>query len=214
MIDAIATFEESFDVEWAIPPAPHFQLFREGFVSFIDTRKHENIDWMRLNPEKLSNSITLLIDADDPEILSRIVRAARDLRKDNPFTLYQIVLTSETRIPSEKLVERIRDAFLNPEHYYELLNSYSPDPQTSYHTRIFFATRNFTLAYRALEEAQDMETMIVLNSRGGYNADRLAELLPYVVFDKQSLPFDRLYELISIYADFPHMLVEAPDGLF
>lgn len=214
MIDAIATFEESFDVEWAIPPAPHFQLFREGFVSFIDTRKPENIDWMRLNPEKLSNSITLLIDADDPEILSRIVRAARDLRKDNPFTLYQIVLTSETRIPSEKLVERIRDAFLNPEHYYELLNSYSPDPQTSYHTRIFFATRNFTLAYRALEEAQDMETMVVLNSRGGYNADRLAELLPYVVFDKQSLPFDRLYELISIYADFPHMLVEAPDGLF
>lgn len=214
MVDSIAAFEESFDVEWAMPPAPHFHLFKDGFVSFIDTRKPENIDWMRLNPEKLSNSITLLVDADDPEILARIVRAARDLRKDNPFTLYQIVLTSETRIPSEKLVERIRDSFLNPEHYYELSNSFSPDPQTSYHTRMFFATRNFTLAYRALEEAQDMETMVVLNGKGGYNADRLAELLPYVVFDKQSLPFDRLYELISIYADFPHMLIEAPDGLF
>ncbi len=214
MVDSIAAFEESFDVEWAMPPAPHFQLFKEGFVSFIDTRKPENIDWMRLNPEKLSSSITLLIDSDDPEILARIVRAARDLRKDNPYTLYQIVLTSETRIPSEKLVERIRDAFLNPEHYYELANSFSPDPQTSYHTRMFFATRNFTLAYRALEEAQDMETMVVLNGKGGYNADRLAELLPYVIFDKQSLPFDRLYELISIYADFPHMLIEASDGLF
>jgi len=214
MVDSIAAFEESFDVEWAMPPAPHFHLFKEGFVSFIDTRKPENIDWMRLNPEKLSSSITLLVDSDDPEILARIVRAARDLRKDNPYTLYQIVLTSETRIPSEKLVERIRDAFLNPEHYYELANSFSPDPQTSYHTRMFFATRNFTLAYRALEEAQDMETMVVLNGKGGYNADRLAELLPYVVFDKQSLPFDRLYELISIYADFPHMLIEAPDGLF
>jgi len=78
---------------------------------------------------------------------------------------------------------------------------------------MFFATKNFTLAYRALEEAQDMETMVVLNSRGGYNADRLAELLPYVIFDKQTLPFDRLYELISIYADFPHMLIEAPEGL-
>ena len=213
MVDAIATFEESFDVEWTMPPAPHFQLFKEGFVSFIDTRKLENIDWMRLNPEKLSNSITLLVDADDPETLSRIVRAARDLRKDNPFTLYQIVLTSETRIPSEKLVDRVRDAFLNPEHYYELANSFSPDPQTNYQTRMFFATKNFTLAYRALEEAQDMETMVVLNSRGGYNADRLAELLPYVIFDKQTLPFDRLYELISIYADFPHMLIEAPEGL-
>jgi len=88
--------------------------------------KPENIDWMRLNPEKLSNSITLLVDADDPEILSRVVRAARDLRKDNPYTLYQIVLTSETRIPSEKLVERIRDAFMNSAHYYELMNSFPP----------------------------------------------------------------------------------------
>lgn len=213
MVDAVAAFEESFDVEWAMPPSPHFQLFKEGFVSFIDTRKPENIDWMRLNPEKLSSSITLLVDADDPEILARIVRAARDLRKDNPYTMYQIVLTSDTRIPSEKLVERVKDAFLNPDHYYELANSFSPDPQMSYHTRMFFATKNFTLAYRALEEAQDMETMIVLNGRGGYNADRLAELLPYVIFDKQALPFDRLYELISIYADFPHMLIEAPDGL-
>ncbi|HOE75629.1 MAG TPA: radical SAM protein [Rectinema sp.] len=214
MVDAISAFEESFDVEWAMPPAPHFQLFKEGFVSFIDFRKPENIDWMRLNPEKLSNSITLLIDADDPETLSRVVRAARDLRKDNPYTLYQIVLTSETRIPSEKLVERIRDAFLNSDHYYELLNSFSPDPQTSYQTRIFFATKNFALAYRALEEAQDMETMVILSGKGGYNSDRLSELLPYVIFDKLSLPFDRLYELISIYADFPHMLIEAPEGLF
>jgi len=176
MVDAISAFEESFDVEWAMPPSPHFQLFKEGLVSFIDVRKPENIDWVRLNPEKLSNSLTLLVDADDPEILSRLVRAARDLRKDNPFTLYQIVLTSDTRIPSEKLVERIRDAFLNPEHYYELVNSFSPDPQTSYQARMFFATKNFALAYRALEEAQDMETMVVLTGRRGYNADRLAEL--------------------------------------
>lgn len=214
MVDAIAAYEESFDIEWALPPSPHFHLFKEGFVSFIDTRRPENIDWMRINPEKLSNSITLLVDADDPEILVRLVRAARDLRKDNPFTLYQIVLTSETRIPSEKLVARIRDAFLSPDHYYELAHSFSPDPQTSYQTRMFFATRNFSLAYRALDEAQDMETMVILGGKGGYNADRLAELLPYVIFDKSTLPFDRLYELITIYADFPHMLIEAPEGLF
>jgi hypothetical protein len=214
MVDAIAAYEESFDIEWALPPSPHFHLFKEGFVSFIDTRRPENIDWMRINPEKLSNSITLLVDADDPEILVRLVRAARDLRKDNPFALYQIVLTSETRIPSEKLVARIRDAFLSPDHYYELAHSFSPDPQTSYQTRMFFATRNFSLAYRALDEAQDMETMVILGGKGGYNADRLAELLPYVIFDKSTLPFDRLYELITIYADFPHMLIEAPEGLF
>ncbi|MCX7027515.1 MAG: B12-binding domain-containing radical SAM protein [Spirochaetes bacterium] len=214
LIDAVATFEESFDVEWAAPPSPHFAKERKGFVSFVDARKLENIEWLRMNPARLANSLTLLADAEDPESLSRLVRAARDLRKDNPYSIYQIVLTSDTRIPSERLVERIQDAFLYPDHYYELSHYFSPDPQEGYQTRMFFATRNFTLAYRAVEEAQDMETMIILSGKTGYNAERLSELLPYVVFDREGIPFDRLYELLSIYADFPQMLIEAPEELF
>lgn len=214
MIDAVTSFEESFDVEWAAPPAPHFSAEKNGFRAFVDTRKLENIDWMRLNPAKLSNSITLLADAEDPESLSRLVRAARDLRRDNPYTLYQIVLTSDTRIPSERLVERIQDAFIFPDHYYELAHFFSPDPQEGYQTRMFFATRNLSLAYRATEEAQDLETMVIITGKTGYNAERLSELLPYVVFDRERIPFDRLYELLSLYADFPHMLIEAPEDLF
>jgi radical SAM superfamily enzyme YgiQ (UPF0313 family) len=213
MIDSISAFEESFDVEWASPPSPHFAQEKKGFRSFIDTRKLENIDWMRLNPAKLADSITLLADADDPESLSRLVRAAKDMRRDNPYSLYQIVLASDTKIPSERLVERIQDAFVFSEHYYELSRYFSPDPQIGYQTRMYFATRNFSLAYRAIEEAQDMETMVVLSGKSGYNADRLAELLPYVIFDRETIPFDRLYELLTIYADFPHMLIEAPGTL-
>ncbi|HWR13059.1 MAG TPA: B12-binding domain-containing radical SAM protein [Rectinemataceae bacterium] len=214
MIDAIASFEESFDVEWAAPPSPHFTAEKRGYRAFIDTRKLENIDWMRLNPARLANSVTLLADADDPESLSRLVRAARDLRRDNPYTLYQIILTSDTRIPSERLVERIQDAFIYPDHYYELSHFFSPDPQEGYQTRMFFATKNFALAYRAIEEAQDLETMVIISGKAGYNAERLSELLPYVIFDRERIPFDRLYELLTLYADFPHMLIEAPEDLF
>ncbi|TXT49431.1 MAG: radical SAM domain-containing protein [Spirochaetes bacterium] len=214
MVDAVAAFEESFDVEWASPPAPHFAKEKFGFVSFIDARKIENIEWMRFNPAKMANSVTILLDADDPENLSRLVRAAKDFKRDNPYTLYQLVLASDTRIPSEKLVERLQDSFLQPDHYYELTHYFSPDPQEGYQTRMFFATKNFSLAYRAIEEARDLETMLILSGKGGYNADRLSELLPYVIFDREALAFDRLYELLSIYADFPHMLIEAPDELF
>jgi radical SAM superfamily enzyme YgiQ (UPF0313 family) len=214
MIDAIATFEDSFDREWASPPSPHFVDNKSGFRAFVDTRKSDNIDWMRLNPDKMANSITLLADADDPETLSRLVRVARDLRRDNPYSLYQIVLMSETRIPSEKLTERIQDAFLFPDHYYQLSRYLSPDPQEGFQTRMYFATKNFSLAYRAMEEAQDLETMVILSARGGYNAERLSELLPYVIFDKSTIPFDRLYELLGIYADFPNLLIEAPTELF
>jgi len=214
MADAVAAFEDGFDVEWAFPPAPHFREEEGGFRAFVDARSGENLDWMRLNPGRLANSITLLADADDPEGLSRLVRAARDLRRDNPFALYQIVLRSDTRFPSERLAARIRDAFANPEHYYELSRFFSLDPQPSYQARLFFATRNPSLAYRAMEEASDLETMLVLGGKGGFNADRLAEQLPFVAFDREILPFDRLYELMSIYAEYRHMLVEAPEELF
>ncbi|HTX73732.1 MAG TPA: B12-binding domain-containing radical SAM protein [Rectinemataceae bacterium] len=214
MADAVAAFEDGFDVEWAFPPAPHFAEEEEGFRAFVDARLGENLDWMRLNPAKLANSVTLLVDADDPEGLSRLVRAARHLRRDNPFTLYQVVLRSDTRYPSEKLSARIRDAFSSPEHYYELSRFFSLDPQASYQVRLFFATRNPSLAYRAMEEAADLETMLVLGGKGGFNADRLAEQLPFVAFDRESLPFDRLYELMSIYTEYRHMLVEAPEELF
>ena len=169
---------------------------------------------MRLNPGKLANSVTLLADADDPESVSRLARAARDLRRDNPFSLYQLVLYSDTRIPSEKLVARLCDAFYVPDHYYDLSRSFSLDPQTTYQTRMFFATKNPSLAFRCMEEAQDLETCLIIGGKSGFNADRLAEALPFVIFDRDSLPFDRLYELLSIYADYPHMLVEAAEEIF
>ncbi len=214
MADAVAAFEDGFDVEWAFPPSPRFREEEDGFRAFVDARRGEGLDWMRLNPGRLASSVTVLADADDPEGLSRLVRAARDLKRDNPFTLYQIVLRSDSRFPSEKLAARIREAFVKEDHYYELSRFFSLDPQPSYQARLFFATRNPSLAYRAMEEAQDMETMLVLTGKGGFNADRLAEQLPFVAFDRESMPFDRLYELMSVYADYRHMLVEAPEELF
>jgi hypothetical protein len=214
MRDAIGAFEDGFDVEWAYPPAPHFEEKVGGLKAFVDARRSENIDWMRLNPGKLSNSITLLVDSDDPEAVSRLSRAAKDLRRDNPFSLYQIVLYSDSRIPSEKLSQRLCEAFSFPDHYYDLSRSFSLDPQPSYQTRMFFASKNPSLAYRAMEEAQDLETCLIVGGKGGVNPDRLVEEMPFLIFDRASLAFDRLYEILSIYMDYPHMMVEAPEELF
>ena len=212
--DAIAAFEDGFDIEWAAPPAPHFAEYAHGFRAFVDARREADLDWTRLNPAKLANSLTFLVDADDPEGVARLARLARDLRRDNPFTLYQVVLCSDSRIPGEKLTQRLADAFAFRDHYYELSRFFSLDPQAGYQTRLFFATRNPSLAYRAMEEAQDLEACLVVGGKGGFNADRLAEQLPFVIFDRETLPFDRLYELMMIYTDFRHMLIEAPEELW
>lgn len=214
MSDAIAAFEDGFDVEWTSPPGPHFRETENGYRAFVDARREENLDWIRLNPAKLASSVTFLVDSDNPESIARLARIARDLRRDNPFTLYQIVLRSDSRIPGEKLVQRLADAFAFRDHYYELSRFFSLDPQAGYQTRMFFATRNPSLAYRAMEEAQDVETCLVVGGKGGFNADRLAEQLPFVIFDRDALPFDRLYELLMIYTEFRHMLIEAPEELW
>ena len=65
-----------------------------------------------------------------------------------------------------------------------------------------------------MEEASDLETILVIGGKGGFNADRLAEQMPFVAFDREALPFDRLYELMTIYWDLKRMLVEAPEELF
>jgi len=212
--DAIGAFEDGFNVEWASPPAPHFDLEKGGFRAFIDARRPDNIDWMRLNPAKLANSVTMLVDSDDPETVSRLCRAAKDLRRDNPFTLYQIVLYSNARIPSEKLTTRLCEAFYYSDHYYDLSRAFSLDPQPSYQTRMFFATKDPSLAFRAMEEAQDLETCLIVSGKQGINLDRLYEEMPFLIFDRSSLPFDRLYEILSIYVDYAHMLVEAPEELW
>ena len=58
-----------------------------------------------------------------------------------------------------------------------------------------------------------METCLLLG-KSGFNADRLADSLPFVIFDRETLPFDRLYELLTIYTDYPGMLIEAPEEAF
>ncbi len=214
MADAVAAFEDGFDVEWAFPPSPRFREEEDGFRAFVDARRGEGLG----RGQHLDLAAPRRVHCPRPRAKNDaepgLVRAARDLKRDNPFTLYQIVLRSASRFPSEKLAARIREAFVKEDHYYELSRFFSLAPQPSYQARLFFATRNPSLAYRAMEEAQDMETMLVLTGKGGFNADRLAEQLPFVAFDRESMPFDRLYELMSVYADYRHMLVEAPEELF
>ncbi|TFG80930.1 MAG: hypothetical protein E4H20_10615, partial [Spirochaetales bacterium] len=161
-LDAVADFEESFDVAWGTPVAPDFRPTRGGHVSFVDLREPGSLDAFLVSPEKMASSITLLLDADNPERSARVARAARDLRKENPYCLWQIVLHSDNTIPGDGMISRLTDAFSMPEHYFELGRLYSLDPQPTFQTRLFFSTRSEALAHRALREYQGLETVLVL----------------------------------------------------
>ena len=215
-LDAVADFEESFDVAWGAPVAPGFKPERGGSVSFADARAtaapRASPDALLVAPDRLASSVTILLDADDPERVARVARAARELRKENPYCLWQIVLRSDAGIPPSSMVERLTDAFSMPEHYFELSRLYSLDPQPDFQVRTFFATTSEALALAALRERQDLETVFALGD--ALPGARLLESLPFLAFDRDAAPFELLYDVMSAYRDYPDLLVEAPRSLF
>ncbi|MCX7024974.1 MAG: radical SAM protein [Spirochaetes bacterium] len=215
--DAIAAFEESFDVAWAEPIAPHFAVEDKGYVAFADLRVDGAIDRLLMEPSRLSDSLTLLLPADDPERCARAARAAPELRRENPFTMYQIVLHSDTGIPGENIVARLQSAFLQPDHYYDLSRIMSLDPQKSFQTRLFFATKSAPLAIEALSRAQDLETAFILEPGAPASERAFAKVLesvPFMIVDRDRTPFELLYRVMTAYRDYPDLIVEAPSGIF
>jgi hypothetical protein len=212
LLDAVADFEESFDVAWGLPVVPTFKPDRGGFTAFADLRPASALDALLVAPERLASSVTLLLDADDTDRTDRVSRAARDLRKENPYTLWQIVLFSNAGIPSSGTVKKLADAFSMPEHYFELSRLYSLDPQPDFQVRAFFATSSEALALVSLRERQDLETIFTLGS--AMPGARLLEAIPFLAFDRDAAPFELLYDIMSAYRIYPELLVEAPRSLF
>lgn len=216
LLDAVADYEESFDVALGSPVAPTFKPERGGYACFADLRSGrggaDGLDALLVAPERLASSVTLLLDADDPERAARVARAARDLRRENPFCLWQIALASDSGLPPAGTVRRLADAFSMPEHYFELSRLFALDPQPDYQVRCFFVTGSEALALATLRERPDVETLFVLGD--AMPGARLVESLPFLAFDREACPFELLYDVMSAYRDYPDLLVEAPRRLF
>ncbi|HUW70439.1 MAG TPA: hypothetical protein VMX33_09400 [bacterium] len=211
-LDSVADFEESFDVAWGAPVAPNFKPERGGYIAFADMRMPAALDTLLVSPERIASSITLLLDADDTESINRVVRAAKDMRKENQYTLWQFVLYSDAGIPKESMVAPLVDAFAMPEHYFELSRLYSLDPQPEFQVRLFFATTSEALALVSLRDRQDLETVFVLGD--SMPGAKLTEALPFLAFDRESASFELLYDVMSAWRAYPELLVEAARPLF
>jgi hypothetical protein len=218
MADAVAAFEESFDLEWGPFARPHFAREAAGFTAMLPMREREAVERACFAPETMANSITVVIDSDDDEQLTRAARAASIMRQANPHALYQIVLYSNLRLPKARATSRIVDAFANPDHYFEHSHYFSRDPQKSWQTRVFFATRDPGLAADALESGSPLEIALVWGE--GASPERhpdfeyLAEMRPFAIYDRDTLSSDSMRDLVAWYADYRDLMLEAPASLF
>ncbi len=211
MLDAVADFEESFDVALFPPISPLFKESRKGFISCVDTRKPGAIDSLLVNQGNLANSITLVVDADNPEQIHRLAAVSTSLGRENPFALWQIVLCSENSIPSAKTQKKLQDAFSVADHFLDLTRLYSLDPQTTYQTRLFFATSSESLALHAIHADRELETIFILGNT--MPSPKLVETMPFLAFDREYAGFELLYDVMSAYRNFPDLLIEAPRSI-
>ena len=206
-LDALGDFEESFDIAVSPPVRPCLQSERNGYAACVDLRKPGAFDQLLVNPERLANSVTILVDADNPELLKRLGTMAPDLRRENPYTLWQLVLCSDNSIPSDAAQLALTEAFVMPEHYFELQHLFSLDPQNTWQLRLFFATNSEALALRALHESRELETIFII--RDSLPGLKLLEANPFIAFNKDRLGFELLYDLMNSYRNFQDLLLES-----
>ncbi len=212
IINAIADFEDSFDLAWVPVISPSFSELKGGFISSVKIKTVADIELMLHYPEKLAASVSLILSADNTDAISRFINAARDIRKENPYILWQFVLCSDTRLPSKKTLEALMDAFYMPEHYYELSRIFSLDAQASSQARFFFATKNEALALTAVEEHAYLETVFVIER--ALPGQKLLDSQVFIAFNPDALRFEKLYDVMNAYRDYPELLLEYSSKLF
>lgn len=206
-IDALGDFEESFDVAVNPPVRPCLTPEMHGFVTCVDTRARGALDQLLVQQERLANSLSLIIDADNPESIKRLIAMAGDLRRENSYTLWQLILYSDISIPSDQTQIALTDAFAMVDHYFEMQHMFSLDPQTTWQTRLFFATSSEGLALRALHEFRELETIYVI--KNDLPSMKLIEATPFLAFNREQLGFERLYDVMSLYRNFQDLLIDS-----
>ena len=216
LLAAIRGIEERFGTEFFPPVLPRFRNAHDGLIEFIDLRPGR-ADCARAgqppaadllaHPERLANSLTLLLDAavvESSELLDDL--AARLLRL-SPHSLFQLVIASDAPI-SPAALERAAEAFHYPAHYFNQANWFNDDPQGRFSIRLFrLASR--AAAADALASGQTGEACecIVhfhpdLLSRG----ERLLEERPLLLLDGPVAPAAER-ELATLYRGLERMLL-------
>lgn len=212
IINAIADFEDSFDLAWAPLVSPSFLATRGAYISFIKLQDDKDIDILLVNPEKLASSVTILIDMGNDSLISRLLQVAENVCKENPYNLWQLVFYSNTKLPKKNLIDALRDAFHMPVHYYELSRIFSMDIQASYQVRLFFATKNENLAMTVINDYSFVETIFVMDQ--DMPGQKLIATLPFLTFQPAAISFEKLYDIMNAYRDYPELLLESSEQLF
>lgn len=207
---AVEMVEHKLGIEFFPPIIPHFRNFQPGRIHFLDLRQKASrqIDVLYRYPEQVGHSLTILVNQD--LILGtgqpRLVELGNKLRKENPFTLVQLVLDLDA-IPEKKDLEPLIQAFYRPDHYFNHIHRYKIDTQNMYSLRFFHLTADLNIADKYLYQPLFCELALRYSAALLSKGMDLLESYPLLLVDS-SIPQSHLEQLKRHYINFEQFLVD------
>ena len=183
---SIREAEGRFGIDFFPPVPPHFRDECGGFAGFIDLRRQAAFEETRAQPQRLANSLTLLLAARQLRIPGFGEALGAWFLRVTPNSLFQVVVESDSPLAPED-EDMLGEAFHEPGHWFNQAHLFSPDPQGRFSVRLF-----------RLAKGSDAAAVIARSRAAGETADLVMRAGPRLL--EKGRP--------TLRAEMPFLLVE------
>lgn len=202
---AVEMVEHKMDMEFFPQVIPRFENLHPTYIHFLDLREKADfqLEILYRRPERVGGSLTILVD--EKTGTGNLVELANRLRKENPCTLVQLVIDSET-IPREDLIRELEAAFYHPRHYFNHIHHYKIDPQGKYSFRVFHLTGSLETAESYLDCPRHCDLVLRYTPRLPERGRDILEEKPVLLVDSP-IAEEEAEELKQMYEGFENFLI-------
>ncbi len=201
----IENIQYKLDIEFFPPIIPRFANFHSWFVHFLDLRQNSHALWDNLfdHPWRIGHSLTIMVG--EPVDWEKLCRFGLSLKNSNPFTLVQLVVDSPT-IPPQDEINRLKEAFYNPLHFFNHIHHFKIDAQETYSFRMYHATDRLETAFKYLEEPLYCDLIVRFTPTFLRKGRKILEEKPILLVEGEVNPRD-LTLLKRVYKGFDELLI-------
>lgn len=203
---AVLLIRDKLGKELFSPVSPCFRN-QEDLIRFLDLKIPSQLKLLLDSPQRMANSLSLLINKEICQKTSLMEKIALKLRKSNPFTLVQIIIEEQDPL-SESLFKDLKSLFYH-EQYFDRINAFNDDHQKCYSTRFFQLSGQWN-SIDFLEQNK-LPFDPVFHYSSGERRLHLKPLLeinlPMILAEYEQLTPKEMLTLNKIYRDFPEFLL-------
>ena len=207
LLAAVRGVQDRLGAELFPPVVPRFRNTPGEFIEFIDLRGDRAAEDLLPPPERLANSLTILVDAARLEEAGFLEGIGACLLRWTPHTLFQLVVASDAPLPVAAL-ERAAEALHNPAHYFNQVNWLNDDPQGRFSIRLFrlVSRAGAAGALADTDAGEACETILRFHPDLLSDGGRLLEDRPLLLLEGPLAPAVER-ELAEIYRGLERMLI-------